>query len=168
MAIKWYVVYTQPAREFLAERHLVDQGYTVYMPRFLKICRHARKVEEKLVPLFPRYLFINMDLLTVPWHSVNGTRGVSHLLVSGEGMPCSMPDSIVENLKTQESQKGDVPLSSLAPFVKDQKIRITEGTFKDQEGIFDCMDDKSRARIFLDFMGRTMNVSLPAYTISSS
>ena len=47
-----------------AERHttLKIRATSVFLPRFLKSRRHARKFETILAPLFPRYLFIVLDL----------------------------------------------------------------------------------------------------------
>lgn len=168
MGINWYVIYSQASKESVAERHLKDQGFTVYLPRFLKTHSHARKVEEKLVPLFPRYLFVKMNPLVIPWRSINGTRGVCHLLTTSEGFPCPLPDNAIEDLQAQESQKGHIPIAGLLSLAENQKIRVTEGAFKGQEGLFQTMDDRSRVRILLDFMGRTMKVILPSYTISPS
>ena len=81
---RWYVVHTQPHREAQAARQLENQNYRVFLPRFLKSRRHARKIETGLVPLFPRYLFIILDLTRDPWRSVNGTYGVDRLLMRAE------------------------------------------------------------------------------------
>ena len=59
--ITWCVAHTQPFKEVVAKQHLLGQGYKVYLPQFKKIRRHARKVEEVLSPLFPRYIFVGMD-----------------------------------------------------------------------------------------------------------
>ena len=40
---------TQPNREAQAARQLVNQGYSVFLPRFSKSRRHARKFETVLV-----------------------------------------------------------------------------------------------------------------------
>ena len=80
--INWFVAHTHPLKEIIAQQHLLEQGFEVYLPRFKKIRRHARKVEEVLVPLFPRYIFIGMNMEVARWRSVNGTRGVSYLLTN--------------------------------------------------------------------------------------
>ena len=52
--IGWYAVYTQPHAETKAAWHLNRQGFEIYVPRYLKRRRHARKIETVAVPLFPR------------------------------------------------------------------------------------------------------------------
>jgi transcriptional antiterminator RfaH len=166
--ITWCVAHTQPLKELVAQQHLLDQGYAVYMPRFKKTVRHARKVEEKLVPLFPRYIFVGMDLDVAGWRSVTGTRGVSHLLMSNDLNPAKVPTRIIDDLRAGEIGDGIVPVASLVNFVKGEKVRIVEGVFADQMAIFESMDDKSRVQLLLTFMGREMKMTLPTYAVEAA
>ena len=168
MSLTWCVAHTQPLKELVAKQHLLDQGYEVYFPRFKKLCHHARKVEEKLVPLFPRYIFVGMDLGVARWRSVNGTRGVSYLLMTHDSKPASVPTRVLDDLRSKELAEGVVLLGSLVTFTKGEKLRITEGAFKDHIAIFDSMDDQSRVRLLLTFMGREMNMALPAYSVEAA
>jgi transcriptional antiterminator RfaH len=166
--ITWCVAHTQPLKELVAQQHLLDQGYEVYMPRFKKTVRHARKVEEKLVPLFPRYIFIGMDLDSARWRSVNGTRGVSHLLMSNDLNPATVLTWIIDDLRAQEVGGGIVPVASLVSFVKGDKVRVLDGAFADQMMVFESMDDKSRVQLLLTFMGREMKITLPTYALEAA
>ena len=84
------VVRTQPHRETQATRQLDNQKFRVFVPRILKSRRHARKFETIRAPLFPRYIFIALDLGRDRWRSVNGTLGVDRLLTRG-GEPEPVP-----------------------------------------------------------------------------
>src|ERR1041385_189942 len=96
---RWYVVHTQPCSEDRASLRLAAQGYRVFCPRLRKTVRHARKSESKLVPLFPGYLFLRLDVSRDRWRAVNGTRGVIRLLAQGD-VPQTVPAGIVEDLKS--------------------------------------------------------------------
>lgn len=163
----WFVVYTQAQREPQAKQHLLDQGFEVYLPRFKKIRRHARKVQEVLTPLFPRYLFVALDLDDACWRSVNGTRGVVYILMHDE-RPAIVPKEIVQSLKAQEDAEGVVPLDSMALFSKGDKVRVLEGTFKDYTAVFTALTDKDRVQLLLNFLGRELKVSLPSYAIEAA
>jgi transcriptional antiterminator RfaH len=165
MMVTWCVVYTQALKEAIAAQNLLEQGFEVYLPRFKKLRRHARKVEEVLAPLFPRYVFVGMDRDVAQWRSINGTRGVSHLLMTDDRHPASVPTAVIESLKAQEISAGVVPVETLAAFVKGEKVRILEGAFKDHVAIFDGLDDKSRVQILLTFLGRDTHISLPSYAV---
>jgi transcriptional antiterminator RfaH len=166
--ISWCVAHTQSLKESLAQQHLLDQGYAVYMPRFKKTVRHARKIEEKLVSLFPRYIFVGMDLEFCRWHSVNGKRGIYDLLMSNGLNPATIPTRVIDDLRAQEIGDGIVPVASLVNFVKGEKVRILDGAFADRMAIFESMDDKSRIQLLLTFMGREMKMTLPTYAAEAA
>ncbi len=74
-----YVVQTQPHCENKAMIHLARQGFGAYLPRYLKRRRHARRIEIVPAPLFPRYLFVEIDIGAQRWRSIYSTVGVSVL-----------------------------------------------------------------------------------------
>jgi len=164
---QWFVAHTQPCKEMIAQKHLFEQGFDTYLPRFKKTRRHARKVEEVLAPLFPRYLFISFDLEVDQWRSVQGTRGVSYLLVT-DGRPAFVPSMIIQSLKERETDDGLVPVDSMGVFVMGDKVRVLDGAFKDYVAIFEKMDDKQRVQLLLTCLGREVKVSLPAYVVEAA
>jgi transcription elongation factor/antiterminator RfaH len=155
---RWYVVRTQPQREAQAARQLENQNYRVFLPRFLKNRRHARKFETVLAPLFPRYMFMILDLTRDRWRSVNGTYGVDRLLMQG-GMPEPVPHELVEKLTSAAEADGVVRFS---PRLKDgQTIRVTAGPFAELMGRLERLDDSGRVRVLLDLLGGKIPVVLP-------
>lgn len=166
--VTWCVAYTQPFKERLAQQHLLEQGYKVYLPQFKKTRRHARRVEEVLAPLFPRYIFIGIDLKSSQWRSINGTRGISHLLMSDSTNPASVPLGVIKELRTQEISEAVVPASSLISFIRGERIRILEGIFKDHVAFYEALDDKSRVQLLLNFLGREMKASFPIYAVEAA
>ena len=165
--INWFVAHTHPLKESVAQQHLLEQGFDVYLPKFKKIRRHARKVEEVLVPLFPRYIFIGMNMEVARWRSVNGTRGVSYLLTNYD-RPAVVPNYVIENLKSNEIAYGIVPVNSLITFAKGDKVRVTDGAFQDQIAIFEMLDDKQRVQLLLSFLGKEIKVVLPDYMVEAA
>ena len=163
----WYVAYTQASKEVVAYQNLIEQGFDAYLPRFKKIRRHARKVDEVLAPLFPRYIFVGMTLDNEQWRSVNGTRGVSHLLCADKDTPAGIPVRVINALKSHEISDGIVPVTSLSVFEKGDKVRVLEGAFKDHVAVFEKLDDADRVHLLLDFLGREMNVSMPVYAVEA-
>ena len=167
-SITWCVAHTQPLKELIAKQHLLDQGYGVYLPQLKKTCRHARKVEQKRVPLFPRYLFVSMDLNTARWRSIKGTRGVSYLLMANEMMPAQVSSAIIDGLKSQETDDGIVSVASLITFVKGERVRIVDGAFTDYLATFETLDDKARVQLLLNFMGKEMRMTFPFHAVEAA
>jgi transcriptional antiterminator RfaH len=165
--INWFVAHTQPLKELIAQQHLLEQGFEVYLPRFKKIRKHARKVEEVLLPLFPRYIFVGMDMGVARWRSVNGTRGISYLLTNDD-YPAMMPSYVIENLKSQETSDSVVPVSAFLTFTKGDRVRILDGVFKDQIATVENLDANQRIRLLLSFMGGEARFALPDYAVEAA
>lgn len=164
---KWCVVHTQPTKESLALQHLLAQGFAAYLPSYKKTRRHARKTDTVLAPLFPRYLFVALDLEVDRWRSVNGTRGVSYILTLDE-RPLIIQENIIEALKSREDEQGLVPVDSLTLFLKGDKVRILEGAFEGYTAIFEKMNDKARVQVLLNFLGRETKVAVAMDAIEAA
>jgi transcriptional antiterminator RfaH len=153
----WYVVHTRPNAEEIAARHLDRQGFPVFVPRFSKRRRHARKVEMVIRPLFPRYLFVALDLAVDRWNSVRSTVGVSTLICHGD-RPIMVPRGVVEDL-LQRDVNGVIPLARPRLHVGD-RVQLLEGPFANLVGTFESMTDGERVAVLLDLLGRSVRVML--------
>jgi transcriptional antiterminator RfaH len=167
--MRWYVVHTQPQAETRALWHLRNQGFDCFLPRIRKLVRHARKVEAKLAPLFPRYLFVQFGLNAVRWRSINNTRGVINLLANGDS-PLAVREGVVEELIKQCDRQSAVPLAALGIFAKGVKVRIKAGAFAGQVGevIEVCSQCCDRVQLLLNFMGVQTSLQLPSYAIEAA
>src|SRR3546814_4907858 len=68
---RWYVAQTQAQGEERARLNLERQGFRTYLPRYRRERRHARRRDVVQAPLFPGYIFIELDLEQSPWRSIN-------------------------------------------------------------------------------------------------
>jgi len=156
---RWFVAHTQPHAEAKATWHLEHQGFETYVPSYLKRRRHARKIETVAAPLFPRYLFVAIDLAAQQWRSIYSTVGVVRLVCNGDN-PTEVPAGIVESLKCREDADGFVKLDTRPSFRPGDRIRVLDGAFTDCLGLFDGFSDRERITILLDLLGRKVRVAL--------
>jgi transcriptional antiterminator RfaH len=163
---EWFVAHTQPNKEQLAQQHLLSQDYEVYLPLYKRLRKHARKVDTVLVPLFPGYIFVALDLLRDQWRQINGTRGVTHLITQ-DGIPIALPVDVVAALRSQETE-GLVSLSSLSLFDQGQEIQVKEGFFSGYTGVFEKMDDKQRVNLLLTFLGQQQRICVSLYAVEAA
>src|SRR5690242_20470711 len=98
---RWYLVQTHVNAEMKAAANLGQQDFSVYVPRYLKRRSHARKVEVVARPLFPRYLFVAIDLAAQRWRAIQSTLGISHLVCVG-GRPALVDDGVIDALRARE------------------------------------------------------------------
>lgn len=164
---RWYVVQTQANAEYKAVAHLGRQGFTTYLPRYLKRRRHARRIDVVSAPLFPRYLFVEIDTAVQRWRSIYSTVGVSRLVSTGE-WPVAIPDAVINALRIRENESGFVKLEYRPKFCAGDKVRVLEGAFYDCLGIYDGMPDSERVGVLLDLLGRKVRVLLDAEAIAAA
>ncbi len=161
---RWYVVHTHQRSERTALVNLQRQGFHAYLPQYLKPRRHARRVDRVAAPLFPRYLFVNMDLGAARWRAVHSTIGVRHLVCHGE-LPAPLPAGVIDEIRTREDESGMVRMDWQVPYKKGDVVQITSGALFNQTGLFDCVADDERVIVLLELLGRPVRIRLPAEAI---
>jgi transcription elongation factor/antiterminator RfaH len=159
---RWYAVHTLPLSEVRAEWHLGNQGFQTFMPKRRKTVRHARKSSTVEAPFFPRYLFIVLDRSRHQWRSINGTYGVSRLVMCG-GEPHPVPRGVVEALMASVDGSGILQLGQ--HFQVGGPVRLLAGPFAEQLAILDHLDDVGRVRVLLEIFGRKVAVSTEAKNV---
>ena len=163
----WHVVQTHVHSENKAAAHLLRQGYDVYLPRYLKRRRHARRVENVPAPLFPRYLFVGFDVTVARWRSIQSTPGVSSL-VCNRNEPAVLPGSVVEELRRREDDNGFIRFDLLPQYAPGDKVRVVDGVFGDSFGLFEGTADRDRVAILLDLLGRKVRVVLDRESVAAA
>jgi transcription elongation factor/antiterminator RfaH len=154
---RWFVAHTLPKSEWKAELHLGAQGFRTFQPQIRKTIRHARQLKTVRAPLFPRYLFVILDLERDRFLSVRSTVGVSSLFSNRDGRPVPVPIGIVESL----IERSDDTLTRLDNgLVKGQQVRILTGPFVDFIGTLDRLNAAGRVRVLLQLMGTAVPVAL--------
>ena len=164
---RWYVVLTQPNGEARAQANLARQGFAVYLPRFRRIRRHARKIEVVARPLFPRYMFVSLDLARDRWRVVQSTFGIQSLILAGD-RPGEIADDIIGAIQEREDAEGFVQLSPVVPLSKGNKVRILDGIFEDAIGVFERVADKRRVAVLLQLLGREVLTLIPNDSIAAA
>jgi transcriptional antiterminator RfaH len=163
---RWYAVHTHPKGESAALVNLERQGFEAYLPLYKKRRSHARKVDFVSTPLFPRYLFVAMDVEQARWRSIRSTMGVVHLVCHGDH-PVAIPEGVVESIQARQGEDGMVALDLPPPFKTGERIRVAQGALRDVEGIFECLSDDQRVIVLLDLLGRKVRVRVPLEAVGA-
>lgn len=158
-AERWYVVHSLPHRETGATFHLENQGFATFLPRRLQSRRHARKLKNVLVPFFPRYFFVILDLDRDRWRSINGTFGVASLIMEGE-RPMPVPRGGVEALLEAADDLDVVRFDARGNLRVGDRVQVSAGPLANHIGEFRRLDDQGRVDLLLDIMGRQTPVRI--------
>ena len=161
---QWFVVYTHPREEHIAEENLARQGYVTYWPRYKKRVSHARKVQEITASLFPRYLFLQPGSAALSIAPVRSTLGVSTIVRFGQ-VPALMRAETVQGIRAFEASRNAVGDDKLSPLQEGVRVRIVDGLLAGLEGL---ISDVSRQRVIvlLQLIGKDTRVSLSRHQLA--
>lgn len=161
-AERWYVVYSKPHKEEVAQFHLQQKGLEVFLPKLL-LPPSSRK-RRCVVPLFPNYLFTRLRSFQ-EYHYALWSPGVKHF-VSFNGVPAPLEDDIVEFLMRQSAPGGFIKAHS--SLQAGQEIQIIGGPFEGLLGIIlEPPKAKERVKVLLQLLSRQIKVELPLHFVKS-
>jgi transcriptional antiterminator RfaH len=162
----WYAVVTHAGKERLAKFHLGRQGFETYLPMRAPLTRGLAAKPAQPRPMFPRHLFVSVDLNAPGWRSIYSTIGVSSVLTTGSGeasRPRAVPNFVIEALQAREIN-GLVVLdrpevaAAVCPHKKGDTVRIGMGRYADMDAIFEERVDNARVSLLVQLLGREHRV----------
>ena len=152
----WYAAFCQPRKEELAERNLLNQGYSVFLPRLATQRQRRGKWVDVIEPLFPRYLFVAPSSERQSLSPVRSTFGVNTLVRFG-GRAVIVSEAIVTSLRRMhDSATGACVLRS--QFKQGTAVQLRHGPLAGLEGVFQCEDGEGRALVLLEFLGKVNKI----------
>lgn len=155
---RWFAVHTKAGKERLAEGNLLAQGFETYLPRIAARRGRTGRVQPAATPMFPRYLFVRLDLDASPWRAVNSTFGVSRLVSFGE-RPAPLPDAVIDGLRGREGADGIISLAdAVAPFKPGDAVEIAEGPLSDVSAMVCAQSGRERVVVLMTLLGRQVPV----------
>jgi len=144
-----------------------SQGIQSFCPT-IKI-RPKNPRARKIVPYFPGYVFVHIDLDEVGISTLNwmpyGTG-----LVSFDGIPASVPEVLIHEIIHKVDELNSHCGQPLLGIKTGDRVQIESGMFEGYEAIFDTgLSGNERVRVLLQLMGqnRSVSVILPAHQIKA-
>lgn len=165
----WYIVQSYSGLENSVKMNLQrrietmqmeDKIFQVVIPEELAYERKADgTMKEKVVKIYPGYVFIEMIVTDDSWFVVRNTPGVTGFLGSSGGGTKPIPLA-AEEINPILKKAGLMSTPKLNIAIGEQ-VRVAAGPFKDQLGIIDEIDsDRSVATILVEMFGRSTPAEL--------
>jgi transcriptional antiterminator RfaH len=165
--MRWYLIHTKPAGEKAAEINLTRQGYEIYFPRLLQSLERGLKCCERVVPLFPRYLFLRLREGTQALAPARSSVGVSNVVRFGADYAV-VPDRIVREITSRaDPDTGLHRLKATPPPMAGEAVRIVRGPFEGLEGVFQRPAGEERVVVLLSLLGQEAQVRVPATFVAA-
>lgn len=158
--LHWFLVFTKPTGEGTAKLNLERQGYRVYHPRLVRTALYRGRWIERIVSLFPRYLFVQLDAEHQSLAPVRSTLGVVGVVRFGSDAAI-VPDAVVAGLMHKaDPESGLHRLAGGSPFEPGGRVNIIRGPFEGLDGIFQREAGEERVIVLLTLLGRDTPVGV--------
>ncbi|WP_425327604.1 transcription/translation regulatory transformer protein RfaH [Pseudomonas nitroreducens] len=150
---RWYLVQCKPRQDLRALANLQQQQYECLLP-----LRQDERISQGILelrsePLFPGYLFIELDTLQDNWMPIRSTRGVSQI-VRFDNVPLPVPHSVIEGVRSHAA-------TVVRLFQAGDRVRISAPGSLGIEAIFENRDGTERVILLLKLLQRESHVSVP-------
>ncbi len=159
--LRWYLVRTKSNAEKAATAHLERQGYQVYFPRLLQSLPWRGRWRDRVVALFPGYLFLRLEEGRQALAPVRYTPGVAGVVRFGSCYAI-VPDDVVGELRGRtDPELGLHRLRDPSCLVPGTPVRISSGPFSGLEGVFQRSIGTDRAIVLLAVLAQFASVRVP-------
>jgi transcriptional antiterminator RfaH len=156
----WYALQHKPAQGDRALNHLQNQDIACFYPKITVEKIRAGKRTKKLEPLFPGYLFVNLERTDPMWAKLRSTRGVLRI-VGFANKPAPISDDVIQHIKASlecVAEQGGIKPG--------QAVQLNEGPFEGINAIFQAYDGEARAIVLINFMQKQQRVKVPVSAIT--
>ena len=155
--LSWFLVHCKPNATHLASHNLRNQDFAVFLPMQKITRRKAKQFQTILRPLFPSYLFVQLNPMAGRWRKINNTRGVSRLVQLG-AVPCPVPDKVIAALL--QRCDADHVLQDPGALEVGNQARISEGPLSGFIAEIIKIEPDSRVHLLLDIMGQATHITV--------
>jgi transcriptional antiterminator RfaH len=162
--LRWYLVQCKPNAAQIAVRNLENQSFGTFLPLQEITKRKGKIFQRQIRPLFPGYLFVQIDPDRGAWRQVNSTRGVARLVRLGTE-PSVVPNEIVEALMARCDQRSILRQTSETHSSRlhtGDHAQVTLGPFSGFIATISDIEPNNRINILIEIMGQTTKVAINA------
>jgi transcriptional antiterminator RfaH len=158
----WYLLYTKPRQEQIAVSNLHNQAYRALAPQITLTKRTSQGWKAVSEPLFPNYVFIQLDDVTDNWAPIRNTRGVNGFVRFGSGLPAPISDQLMQPLLELDLAQLGTQLS-LCPKVGDcVDVAIGEAWIN---ALVTAESGKGRIEVLLTILGQEQSLWVESHQV---
>ena len=141
-------------------RQIIGRGFDCFYPQLYVQPVNPRS--RKIIPYFPGYLFLHMDLEETGV-SILQWMPFSSGFVSFSGSPATVPDNLVQAIRRHVDEINSAGFDPVASLKRGDEVIIESGPFERYEAVFDVrLPGEERVRVLLKLLqDRQVNLVLP-------
>ena len=159
----WYLAYTKPRLEEVAQVNLLQQGFEVYLPLYKKFKKTEQGSNPHFEPMFPRYLFFRANLGQQSLSTIRSTKGVNNLVRFGFE-PARIQDELIDLIREMEASRNEVTIAQASSFQVGQSVRLKHNALANLQGLIQGVGSK-RIAVLLEILGRPTVVQVEHHQV---
>ncbi len=163
---RWYLAYTKPRQETIAQFHLTRQAFDVYLPLYKKFKKTEQGPVALFEPMFPRYILFKPGKPGQSISAVRSTQGITTVVRFGSE-PAQIHNELVDRIRQLEQDRQHATLQELSNLKAGQSVRLKHSALGGIEGLVHSVSSK-RVAVLLEILGRPMVVQLEHHQIDAS
>ena len=155
--LPWYVLHTKPRRELLVTSQLEHaEALTIFLPEVIQ--QGPRGVQP--LPLFPGYLFVQVDLQSSAAGRLIHTPGVIGL-VGSDRQPTPVAAATIQALQARVQQVNRDGGLAIHPFQIGDAVTFKAGPLQGLDAVFvGPLTPSRRVQVLLHFLGQQQQVEV--------
>ena len=159
----WFVAYTKPRQEEVAQFNLELQAFEAYLPWYKTFQKSPDGLVSSWQPMFPRYIFFRPGNVRQSISSVRSTRGVSFVLSFGS-IPAVLNSHELHAIQAVENERNHVDLVDLSVLQPGLQVRLQNCGLRGLEGLVHAVSAK-RVTLLIELLGRQKIVELEHHQV---
>lgn len=154
---KWYAIYTRPRAEKLVYQRLIEEHVETFLPlqKTYRMWSDRKKLVER--PLLSSYIFVKVKSKNFP--VVFRTPGVVKF-VNFEGVPASIPQNQIDNLRLLINSDAEIEVSS-EKFCRGDNVKVINGSLVGLTGELIKIGTKNRFVVRIDRLDQNLILKIP-------
>lgn len=154
---RWYVIRTDSRSEYMATKELESEGFQVFFPRVRS--PHPRGGHHD-IPLFPGYLFLNIDPDLEGWPTFRQSSKILGWVRFGGEIPW-LPSSVIDELRHRLEEIDDDG-GLWRRYQPGEKVLVAAGSIESiAEVVEGTKSPQGRVKVLMEFMGRIVPALVP-------
>lgn len=160
---RWYLAYTKPREEKIAEINLQQQDFEAYLPLYKKFKKTEQGPVALFEPMFPRYILFRPGKPEQSISAVRSTKGIATIVRFGFE-PAMLHDELVQRIRQVEQDRNHATLQELSNLKTGQTVRLKHTALGGVQGLIQSVSSK-RVAVLLEILGRPAVVQLEHHQV---
>jgi transcriptional antiterminator RfaH len=158
----WFLAYTKPRQETVAQFNLERQAFETYLPLFKTLRKSVPPTGETeqviYEPMFARYVFFRPSNSRQSLATARSTRGLSSIVSFGFEMATIQPDTVAA-IRACEQERNATDVRATNPFQTGDRVRLRADGMQSLQGLVYSVSSQ-RVKLLVELLGQQKLVSV--------